>query len=33
MFPSGEYKVVALNHLDVARALPAALEVLRKELR
>ena len=32
-FPSGEYRIVPLNHLDVSRALPAALEILRRELR
>jgi ATP-dependent helicase YprA (DUF1998 family) len=32
MYPSGEHVVVPLNHLDVSRALPAALEVLRKKL-
>ncbi len=32
-FPSGEHRVVPLNYLDVARALPAAIEVLRRELR
>ncbi|MGK3998912.1 DEAD/DEAH box helicase [Sorangium sp. So ce1024] len=30
--PSGEYRVVPLNYLDVSRALPAALEILRREL-
>lgn len=30
--PSGEYRVIPLNYLDVSRALPAALEILRREL-
>ncbi len=32
-FPSGEHRIIPLNHLDVSRALPAALEILRRELR
>ncbi|UQA57434.1 DEAD/DEAH box helicase [Polyangium aurulentum] len=30
--PSGEYRVIPLNYLDVSRALPAAIEILRREL-
>ncbi len=32
-FPSGEHRIVPLNHLDVSRALPAAIEILRRELQ